>query len=101
MNFWGQYFSAPGYKYGTNANAFLVAQAYRLPSMAFHASQLTYSSGVPKAREMLYTQQTLQEDFAGVLTEFLAWEGEVTLDEGPGHQGVAHVTRWIGRVAQT
>lgn len=200
MNFWDQNFSAPGYKYGTSANAFLVAQAHRLPAVAdvlvpgdgegrngvwlaqqghrvtsvdvsavglqkaqalaaqqgvtlrteladladwepvrcsvdavvltfvhlppairraahrrlaaalrpggvllleaFHPAQLGHSSGGPKAPEMLYTLQTLQEDFAGVLTEVLAWEGEVTLDEGPGHQGLAHVTRWIGQAAQ-
>ena len=64
---------------------------------AFHPSQLKHSSGGPKAPEMLYTLQTLQEDFSGVLTEVLAWEGEVVLDEGPGHHGLAHVTRWIGR----
>ena len=197
MNFWDQNFSVPGYKYGTSANAFLVAQAYRLPAAAdvlvpgdgegrngvwlaqqghrvtsvdvsavglekaqalaaqrgvtlrtelvdladwvpipcsvdavvltfvhlppairhaahrrlaaalrpggvllleaFHPSQLKHISGGPKAPEMLYTLQTLREDFAGALTEVLGWEGEVTLDEGPGHQGLAHVTRWIGR----
>lgn len=197
MNFWDQNFSVPGYKYGTSANAFLVAQAYRLPAAAdvlvpgdgegrngvwlaqqghrvtsvdvstvglekaqalaaqrgvtlrtelvdladwvpipcsvdavvltfvhlppairraahrrlaaalrpggvllleaFHPSQLKHSSGGPKAPEMLYTLQTLREDFAGALTEVLGWEGEVTLDEGPGHHGLAHVTRWIGR----
>ena len=197
MNFWDQNFSVPGYKYGTSANAFLVAQAYRLPAAAdvlvpgdgegrngvwlaqqghrvtsvdvsavglqkaqalavqrgvtlrtelvdladwvpipcsvdavvltfvhlppairraahrrlaaalrpggvmlleaFHPLQLKHSSGGPKAPEMLYTLQTLREDFAGALTEVLGWEGEVTLDEGPGHHGLAHVTRWIGR----
>lgn len=65
---------------------------------AFHPLQLGHTSGGPKAPEMLYTLAMLREDFAGVLTEESGWEGETTLDEGPGHQGLAHVTRWIGRV---
>ena len=34
MNFWDQNFSAPGYKYGTEPNAFLQAQSPRLPKGA-------------------------------------------------------------------
>lgn len=64
---------------------------------AFHPLQLAHTSGGPKAPEMLYTLDLLRADFAGLLTEVLAWEGEVMLDEGPGHQGLAHVTRWLGR----
>lgn len=30
MSFWDQQFGADGYKYGTQPNAFLVAQAHRL-----------------------------------------------------------------------
>ena len=29
--------------------------------------------------------------------EQLAWEGEIALDEGPGHQGPAWVTRWVAQ----
>lgn len=67
---------------------------------AFHPLQLGHTSGGPKAPDMLYTLAMLREDFAQLLTEALAWEGEVMLDEGPGHQGLAHVTRWIGRAPQ-
>ena len=196
MNFWDQNFSAPGYKYGTAPNAFLVDQAARLqapsdvllpgdgegrngvwlaqqghrvtaldssrvgldkahalaqergvriaavladladwtpepdsadalvliylhlpPSMraaahqrlmnalrpgglliveAFHPDQLKHSSGGPKDAAMLYTLDTLRQDFAG-LQELLAYEGLTTLNEGPGHQGLAHVTRWVAQ----
>ena len=65
---------------------------------AFHPLQLDHRSGGPKDAAMLYTPETLRQDFSG-LDELLAWSGEVTLDEGPGHQGLAHVTRWIGRAA--
>jgi Methyltransferase domain len=64
---------------------------------AFHPLQLGHTSGGPKAVEMLYTLAMLRDDFDGRLSEVMAWEGEVALDEGPGHQGRAHVTRWMGR----
>ena len=64
---------------------------------AFHPLQLGYTSGGPKVPEMLYTLETLRADFAGRLTEGMGWEGEVMLDEGPGHQGLAYVTRWVGQ----
>lgn len=63
---------------------------------AFHPLQLQHSSGGPKDSAMLYTLDTLRQDFAG-LTELLAYEGETTLNEGPGHQGLAHVTRWVAQ----
>ncbi|MCG2655041.1 MAG: hypothetical protein L6414_06210 [Hydrogenophaga sp.] len=47
---------------------------------------------------MLYTPASLRDDFAG-LDEVLSWHGETMLDEGPGHQGLAHVTRWIGQAS--
>ena len=64
---------------------------------AFHPLQLGYTSGGPKVPEMLYTLETLRADFAGRLTEGMGWEGEVMLDEGPGHQGLAYVSRWVGQ----
>jgi hypothetical protein len=45
---------------------------------------------------MLYTLADLRDDFAGLLDETLGWEGEVMLDEGPGHQGAGRVTRYVG-----
>lgn len=64
---------------------------------AFHPAQLAHSSGGPKDLDMLYTPEQLDADFAGLLAPVLVWHGETTLSEGPGHQGLAHVTRWVGQ----
>lgn len=64
---------------------------------AFHPRQLGRSSGGPKDVDMLYTLADLRADFAGRLDEQWGWEGEVPLDEGPGHQGAGEVTRYVGR----
>lgn len=67
---------------------------------AFHPLQLGYSSGGPKDVTMLYTLQMLRDDLAASgLQEALAWEGEVTLAEGTGHQGPAYVTRYVAQRA--
>ncbi len=65
---------------------------------SFHPGQLAHTSGGPKDVTMLYTPALLAADFAGVLETAMAWDGETVLSEGPGHQGLAHVTRWIGRM---
>ena len=63
---------------------------------AFHPRQLGYGSGGPKDQAMLYTLAMLRADLDGLpYREALAWEGEVDLDEGPGHHGPAFVTRWV------
>ena len=64
---------------------------------AFHPEQLPLASGGPKDVAMLYTLAMLREDFGAALHELLAAETETRLDEGPGHQGLARVTRWIGQ----
>jgi hypothetical protein len=64
---------------------------------AFHPAQLDHTSGGPKDADMLYTPEQISDDFAGLVQPALAWQGQVTLAEGPSHQGVAHVTRWIGQ----
>ena len=64
---------------------------------AFHPRQLAFTSGGPKAEDMLYTLDLLRRDFAGLLAEVEAREGEVSLNEGPGHQGPGFVTRWVGQ----
>lgn len=64
---------------------------------SFHPQQLAHSSGGPRDVDMLYTPEQLDVDFAGLMECTLAWHGETQLDEGPGHQGLAHVTRWLGR----
>lgn len=65
---------------------------------AFHPRQLAHTSGGPKDLDMLYTPEQLDADFAGLLTRVESWHGETLLTEGPGHQGIAHVTRWVGQV---
>jgi SAM-dependent methyltransferase len=66
---------------------------------AFHPRQLGLPSGGPKIPDMLYTLELLRGDLSQLedpgLHELLGWEGPVTLDEGPGHQGPAYVTRWV------
>lgn len=64
---------------------------------AFHPRQLACQSGGPKDPDMLYTLAQIRADVDGLLQEVLGWEGEVLLDEGPGHQGPGQVTRWLGR----
>ena len=64
---------------------------------AFHPAQLAHGSGGPKDPDMLYTPALLDADFrrpAGPGAD-LGWRNH--LSEGPGHQGLAHVTRWVGR----
>ncbi len=64
---------------------------------AFHPLQLAHTSGGPKEVDMLYTPEQLSADFDGIIAPELTWHGEIHLAEGPGHQGLAHVTRWIGQ----
>jgi SAM-dependent methyltransferase len=68
---------------------------------AFHPRQLAYTSGGPKAEAMLYTTDLIRRDLDALavpgFTEVLAWEGEVQLDEGNGHQGPAYLTRYIAQ----
>lgn len=64
---------------------------------AFHPEQLAHGSGGPKDVDMLYTPEQLDADFAGLLRCEQSWHGEIQLSEGPGHQGLAHVTRWLGQ----
>lgn len=63
----------------------------------FHPSQLGRGSGGPRHADLLAALADVREDFAGLLHEELAYEAEVLLDEGPGHQGLARVTRYQGR----
>jgi SAM-dependent methyltransferase len=64
---------------------------------AFHPRQLGRASGGPKEIELLYTLEDLRADFGDQLDEELGAELETPLDEGPGHQGLAAVTRYRGR----
>lgn len=77
-----------------------LAQALRPGGMlileAFHPAQLGLDSGGPKDEALLYTPELLHADFGDLIEPVLVWQGGVALDEGPGHQGEAHVTRWVG-----
>jgi len=62
----------------------------------FGPGQLAFTSGGPKALDMLFTTAMLEVDFAG-LDVVLSVTEEVVLDEGPYHQGQAEVTRFVAR----
>jgi SAM-dependent methyltransferase len=68
---------------------------------AFHPKQLGYRSGGPKDESLLFTREMIQADMAffstSELQEVMAWEGEVLLEEGDGHQGPGYVTRYLAQ----
>lgn len=64
---------------------------------AFHPAQLGRASGGPKEIDLLYSLEDVRADFKELLDEVSGEELEVLLDEGPGHQGMAMVTRYRGR----
>lgn len=66
---------------------------------AFHPEQLQHRSGGPKDATMLYTPELLHADVGHLLHPEQLWHGHTELDEGPGHQGLAHVTRHVARRA--
>jgi 2-polyprenyl-3-methyl-5-hydroxy-6-metoxy-1,4-benzoquinol methylase len=57
---------------------------------------LNRSSGGPPAVPPMFTEQMLQSDFEALEISSLA-SLTVTLDEGPGHSGLAEVVRLVGR----
>jgi SAM-dependent methyltransferase len=63
---------------------------------AFHPEQLYYTSGGPRDADLLVTLADLREDFGLLLDETLGREGQVLLNEGPGHRGPARLTRYVG-----
>ena len=62
---------------------------------AFTPKQLHMCSGGPKDASMLYTLEQLRADFGAETQELMGLECETQLDEGPGHQGPAHVVRCV------
>lgn len=64
---------------------------------AFHPKQLGYNSGGPKDESMLYSLENIRADFGNAFKEILGCECQILLNEGPGHQGPAFVTRWVGK----
>lgn len=57
---------------------------------AFSINQLSRNSGGPKAPEMLFTVDQIKSDFSN-LSEVRIFETQITLNEGPLHQGLADV----------
>lgn len=63
---------------------------------AFSKKQLTRSSGGPKDAKLLYTLEDLLDDFNGMQILYSKTE-EVTLSEGPFHEGESSVVRIVAR----
>lgn len=63
---------------------------------AFHTSQLGNSTGGPGSLEMLFNEEGLLSDFAS-LDQKKIYQTQVILNEGPFHQGIAEVVRFIGK----
>jgi SAM-dependent methyltransferase len=62
---------------------------------AFHKEQLNNNTGGPKSLDMLFDEETLAKDFEKL--EILMLEKQqITLNEGPFHQGEASVIRFHG-----
>jgi len=62
---------------------------------AFHKEQLQKNTGGPRSKEMLFDEETLSSDFAFFNTLLLEKQ-EIELNEGPFHQGLASVIRFLG-----
>lgn len=62
---------------------------------AFHKGQIKYNTGGPKSLDMLFDEKNLENDFTSLETDLLEHQ-EIILDEGPFHQGLAHIIRYIG-----
>ena len=62
---------------------------------AFHKDQINNNTGGPKALEMLFDEKNLENDFSSMETAMLE-KREIILDEGPFHQGLADIIRYIG-----
>ncbi len=61
---------------------------------AFHTSNLGNGSG-PQSQEMLFNQDKIQNDFRDL--ETMQYEElQITLNEGPFHQGSANIVRYTG-----
>ncbi|MFD2516121.1 class I SAM-dependent methyltransferase [Pontibacter locisalis] len=63
---------------------------------AFHPNQLSYSSGGPKDKVMLYKAEMLQDDFNLLKIQQLD-EVDIQLNEGAYHSGAGFVTRMVAQ----
>lgn len=64
---------------------------------AFAPEQLGLTSGGPKQLDMLFSLDMLRADFAPALKELVGETVHATLDEGPAHQGLAVLTRFVAQ----
>jgi hypothetical protein len=62
---------------------------------AFSEAQLQYTSGGPKEVAMLFTEDSVREEFPSLHFTYLDTV-VVDLDEGPYHQGKGSVVRFVG-----
>jgi len=62
---------------------------------AFHKEQLNKNTGGPRVLDLLFDEEVLSSDFAPFETILLEKQ-EAKLDEGPFHQGIASVIRFLG-----
>lgn len=63
---------------------------------AFHKEQLHKNTGGPKSPALLFDEETLTSDFA-LFKILLLEKQEIELNEGPFHQGLASVIRFVGK----
>lgn len=62
---------------------------------AFSKEQLQYPSGGPKDIAMLFSEDEVKEEFENIAFDFIKTE-IIELNEGPYHQGLGSVVRFIG-----
>ncbi len=62
---------------------------------AFSKEQIHNTSGGPTNIAMLFSEEEIKTEFPGINFTFLETV-EVTLDEGPFHQGKSSVVRFVG-----
>lgn len=62
----------------------------------FSKDQYNFSSGGPKNIDMLFTADQLKRDFS-LVKKTMVFDGEVMLNEGIYHQGMAAVIQFVGK----
>ena len=62
----------------------------------FGKEQINNTTGGPKELSLLYSLGDIIKDFSDLGIEYAAHEG-ILLDEGPFHQGMADVVRFVGK----
>lgn len=75
--------------YALSKNGVLLLEAYR-------PEQLNYGTGGPDNVEMLYTLETLLQEFTP-LTHVIAQNVERYIEEGSGHSGKSATVQYLGR----